>query len=60
MTAAAANCLLTDAIWNRVCGVHLAPDPASARPPASSSWTDPVRVTVAAPGRPSIKRTQRA
>ena len=50
MTAAAANCLLTEAIWNRVRGAHLAPDSASARPPASSRTADPARVTVAARG----------
>ena len=60
MTATAANCLLTEAIWNRVCGVHLAPDLASARPPASSRTADPARVTVATPGRPSTKRIPRA
>lgn len=30
MAAAAANCLLTEAIWNRVRGVHFAQAPASA------------------------------
>jgi len=60
MAAVAANCLLTEQIWNRVCGVHLTSASASASPLATSSLTWPARVTIAAPRKPSIACTGRA
>jgi hypothetical protein len=60
ITAAATNWVLTEAIWNRVGGVHPAPVSTSAGPAPSSSTTVPALATIAAPPRPSAERVKRS
>ena len=58
MTAAAVNCLLTEAIWNRVSAEHALPAEASAPPADARSWVAPSQVTRREPQNPVIGRTK--